>query len=775
MAQEIYHRSEWGNPSEQWGNVYLNADLTNELYKRASEYENSWVTDQLLNGVGIKPSIILTPTAYEDGKLNSVKPQKTFGSELVTNGGFDTNTNWTKGVGWTISGGAANFNTTSNSSILQNLSITSGKKYRIQITGEITSGALKLTNGSGLGNDAAFTLPLDVTYTHDGGANTIEIRTIGASVGYLDNVSVKEVIDADFDFTRGSSATRVNEQGLIQDVQILSGELVQNGNFKQIGSELVTNGDFSDNSWWGLDPVWSISNGSANCNGSGVIYKGGVLTVGKTYKVQVEISSYTSGTLTYPNASYTLPSAVGSYTFYYKANSQTISFTGSSFIGSIDNVSVKEVGQNWDFGTGWSMGDGKAVKTSGTGSSLFQTVPTTTIGKKYKFTFDAIVTGGVANAALYGVTIPNFSTSGSQEHTIIATSTTGFYFFGSSSFEGSIDNVSVIEVTDDTNLPRIDYTDGEGSLLLEPQSTNLITYSEDFSQWIPNDFTANSETTIAPDGNQVNGYDFGDGFIYINTANLDGSSSYTNSIYIKANKSATIGMRKGGAGSNFNDSAINLTTDWVRFESTSVAQTTNNGRLLLDNRAVNGYGVADLKVFIWGAQLEQQSYATSYIPTNGSTVTRLADVCNNSGNSDLINSTEGVLYSEFYLDANSTEKWISLSDGTSTNRIIIYTTSANTFRVYVQNSNGGQVDFTSPFTFSQYNKVAFKYKQNDFALFINGVKLGTDTNGGVPSGLDRLNFSDANGTTNPFIGNVKCVAVFKEALSDTELQKLTTI
>ena len=65
MAQEIYHRSEWGNPNEQWGNVYLNADLTNELYKRASEYENSWVTDQLLNRIGTKPSIILTPTAYK--------------------------------------------------------------------------------------------------------------------------------------------------------------------------------------------------------------------------------------------------------------------------------------------------------------------------------------------------------------------------------------------------------------------------------------------------------------------------------------------------------------------------------------------------------------------------------------------------------------------------------------------------------------------------------------------------------------------------------------
>jgi hypothetical protein len=592
MAQEIYHRSEWGNPNEQWGNVYLNADLTNELYKRASEYENSWVTDQLLNGVGIKPSIILTPTAYEDGILNSVKPQKTFGSELVTNGGFDTNTNWTKGVGWTISGGAANFNTTSNSSILQNLSITSGKKYRIQITGEITSGALKLTNGSGLGNDAAFafTLPLDVTYTHDGGANTIEIRTIGASVGYLDNVSVKEVIDADFDFTRGSSATRVNEQGLIQDVQILSGNLVQNGDFEQIGSEqvsngdfeqigseLVVNGDFSDSSWWGLDPVWSISNGSANCIGSGTIYKGGVLTIGKTYKVQVEISSYTSGTLTYPNASYTLPSAVGSYTFYYKANSQTISFTGTSFTGSIDNVSVKEVGQDWITHDDWSIGDGVAIANNSSsyikqnnvvtngnitqsGTYTFYIKPTTSInggfefignsftgsidnvsvkevgqnwsvanddannyvefnqdegtvrlkflntspitelvtsfimtaGKKYKLTVDvALVTSGSIKIDGAGIS-ETFNTSGITTRIINPTGSTVIKFYrASADVDITLNSVSLIEITDDTDLPRINYTNfdyengevvpysGEGSLLLEPQSTNLITYSED--------------------------------------------------------------------------------------------------------------------------------------------------------------------------------------------------------------------------------------------------------------------------------------------------------
>ena len=98
---------------------------------------------------------------------------------------------------------------------------------------------------------------------------------------------------------------------------------------------------------------------------------------------------------------------------------------------------------NWTKGTGWTISGGKAIKTSGTGSSLSQTIATTTVGKKYKFTFDAIVTGGVANAELYGVTIPNFTTTGTQEHTITATSTSGFEFYAASNFVGSIDNVSV--------------------------------------------------------------------------------------------------------------------------------------------------------------------------------------------------------------------------------------------------------------------------------------------------------------------------------------------
>ena len=138
-----------------------------------------------------------------DDKVNGVvhdAHNPGFGDELVNDGNFDTDTAasttgtyWTTGAGWTISGGTANFNTTGNSTLIQNLSITSGKSYRIQISGAITSGRLKISAGSGLGDDSTFGLPLDLYYTHDGGTDDIQIRTIGSSVGYLDNISVKQL------------------------------------------------------------------------------------------------------------------------------------------------------------------------------------------------------------------------------------------------------------------------------------------------------------------------------------------------------------------------------------------------------------------------------------------------------------------------------------------------------------------------------------------------------------------------------------------------------
>ena len=419
MAQEIYHRSEWGNPNEQWGNVYLNADLTNELYKRASEYENSWVTDQLLNGVGTKPSIILTPTAYENGKLNSVKPAKTFGSELVTNGTFDTDSDWDKQSGWSISGGRANRSgVSSNSFVGQDFNIEQGKKYIVKYdrtyisgNGETNLFSYFNTNSSrttrGIYNS---TVQETVTVTDTfkptfSGNLSFRAYGIGDFTGSIDNITLKEVTEADFDFTRGSSATRVNEKGLIQDVQILSDELVQNGNFEEIGSELVTNGDFDTDSNWSKSGSVEISNGSANFDiVDGVftrISQTISLTNGKTYKLTLQVLGDNSAKQIYVRDTstgdsgnlqefITLAEGTTNYTFYFTANSNSNAIyvkrqSSGDYEFSIDNVSVKEVGQNWTFGTGWSMEDGVVSANAPTGN-LDQSL-TATSGSKYRVTF----------------------------------------------------------------------------------------------------------------------------------------------------------------------------------------------------------------------------------------------------------------------------------------------------------------------------------------------------------------------------------------------------
>ena len=77
------------------------------------------------------------------------------------------------------------------------------------------------------------------------------------------------------------------------------------------------------------------------------------------------------------------------------------------------------------------------------------------------------------------------------------------------------------------------------------------------------------------------------------------------------------------------------------------------------------------EVLVWGAQGENLSYATSYIPTTrSSTVTRNQDVCNNGGSLASINSTEGVIYWEgAKLQEASGTQVLGLSDGSGANRI----------------------------------------------------------------------------------------------------------
>lgn len=449
--------------------------------------------------------------------------------------------------------------------------------------------------------------------------------------------------------------------------------------------------------------------------------------------------------------------------------------------------------------TGWTNSDGSLtfgngyvkITSNGTTVNRLRQTGENLVGGAginaglYRLTYDIIENNNVTDLRVFDgsayVVIP--STVGSQQFIIDHDGINNNFFINlRDSNTGNyvvIDNVSLKKVEQET--PRISYdiVDGVVSsdkhLLLEPARTNLITYSENFSTWSKQNFTLNSDTTIAPDGSTVNGYDFGDGYIYADTANLDGVSQYTNSIYIKANKEATIGLRKGGHGSGSTNDNIILTTEWVRYTSTSAAVTTNNGRLLLDNRAANGYGESDLKVFIFGAQLEQGSYASSYIPTYGTIETRAAETANNCGAVQDFNDDEGVLYAEIstsWSDPISGVRALAINDGGQNNSVNIYFANNNTLRTRVYSGGALQAEIIGDYDNNRFYRVATSYKANEVKFFINGNLVGTDTSATMPVGLSKLNDFRTDASTR-FAGRVKELKVYTEELNDAELRLLT--
>jgi hypothetical protein len=220
---------------------------------------------------------------------------------------------------------------------------------------------------------------------------------------------------------------------------------------------------------------------------------------------------------------------------------------------------------------------------------------------------------------------------------------------------------------------------------------------------------------------------------------------------------------------------------WYRISVTTTATAGNlNCNVYLMNGAAynerNYTGNGTDKTYIFGAQLEAGSYPTSYIPTSGSAVTRTVDKCLNAGDANLFNDSEGTLFVDLENFSGNTRE-LTLSDGTINNRVTInfYGASA-VIRFYVANGGVAQADsvFSISFNFDQRNKIAFRYKQNDFKAYINGTQVFSDTSGNTPVGLSRFDFANSNGTFNFIEGEIYQAMVFNEALSDSELQTLTS-
>ena len=327
-------------------------------------------------------------------------------------------------------------------------------------------------------------------------------------------------------------------------------------------------------------------------------------------------------------------------------------------------------------------------------------------------------------------------------------------------------------VTEGANLPRINYENGCGSWLLEDESTNLVPYSSDFSNasWLKeNNATLGLNTYLSPSGeNNASELNLPNTLSRI-TYVFNTTGVYTFSVYLRSDTNGTISIRSA-TGSPSVEQQVSLTDKWQRFD---VSVTDGNYWQVIKKSSDTL-----TSIYVWGAQLEEQSYATSYIPTSGASSTRLQDIATDSGNSTLINSTEGTLYAEIAALENSGESIRAISlgvNGDNSQTITIrFRNQNNSIGLFMKPLSPNNLNLsTQAFNILNFNKIALKYKSGEIALWINGTEVITSTNTLNIVGLNKLDFN-AVGSSN-FFGKVKALAVYKEALTDAELTALTTI
>jgi len=359
------------------------------------------------------------------------------------------------------------------------------------------------------------------------------------------------------------------------------------------------------------------------------------------------------------------------------------------------------------------------------------------------------------------------------------------------------------------NVPRVNYPIGGGcpSWLIEPQSTNLITHSENFSNasWSKTNTTITANSIVSPDGTTtadslIETAVAGTHFVRGVSLSFTTGTSYTYSVFIKKNtrKQIRLSLFDGSidfASANFDLNTLDITiisgtayledngSGWIRCAVSGTSSVTTASGIsfiyILDEFGNTSYlGDGTSGIYIWGAQLEQGDL-TSYIPTNGTAVTRNADVLTGSGNSSTFNDSEGTLFVELSaLSDDGTNKRMTINDNSTANTVgIIIKKLSNTIGTVIRVNGFIVADLTgSVSSQTDFNKVAVKYKENDFALWINGVEVATDNSGSTfpPNTLVNFDLHRGDGGDKLF-ANLSKVIYYDKALTNAELINLTTI
>lgn len=374
-------------------------------------------------------------------------------------------------------------------------------------------------------------------------------------------------------------------------------------------------------------------------------------------------------------------------------------------------------------------------------------------------------------------------------------------------------------VTASVNQPRFDHdpvTKECKGLLIEDATTNLLTYSEDFSNafWAKGNITLSSGYYFSPSGTQTaikivettaNGP-----HVITSTLTTTTGVTYTYSVYAKKGTRSTFQLLLSGSTSseyaNFNLLTGTLGTvssssnavitpvgnDWYRCSISVVANasaptdwynwlTTSDTSVRAPTYTGDGYS----GIYIWGAQLEANSASpSSYVATAGSTASRSYDDVIMSGTnfSSWYDQNGGTVYSEFKMDQKPLTSYFSnavwsINDTTSSNILYVAALTNNYLRAV--NNYVGVTTTTndSPFTWvvGTLYRCAFSFAQDDYNTSFNSSAVVNDTNGALFKNMILLRLGGTTTGSALLRGHLRRFTYYPKKLTNSELQTLTAI
>ena len=444
-------------------------------------------------------------------------------------------------------------------------------------------------------------------------------------------------------------------------------------------------------------------------------------------------------------------------------------------------------------------------------------------GKMYLASYDIIsITGGSMRLALGSAANgTNRTAPGSYSEFLYVSGDAVARLYQVTSFSAEVivvDNISIKEVLYDqpdgtlqlfnhpTNQPRVEY-DYQGNrlgLLVEEARTNLITYSNDFTDasWIENGLTTSQVSVTAPNGSSESTKITEDGATGVHQfygQNVSGISPVAVSGYFKAAEYSTFQLTIGGAVNqpyaNFDLSSETVSATgnggagfiqdvgngWYR--CTLTATPASNGSwmvFLTDGDTVASRGPAytgdgTSGIYIWGAQVEAGSFPTSYIPTDGSTVTRAADVASIGVGAFGYNKTAGTVL--ITADSAQTTDYpgaFAFNGNSGANRWYLYSSAGTwTARQFIDNVGTGIINL-SAVEASAETKLALALKGSSASAVKDGGSVVNNATFPIPPLIDEMEIGDGPGGVTQLNGHISSIAYYPRRLTDAQIKALTS-